>query len=267
MIFGVPKEIKSGENRVGLTPNGVKFLLGSNRNIVFVEAGAGKNAGFSDKEYQKAGAHLVYDNVYRAVEVIVKVKELQSEEYKYLRKGLTLFQFLHLATEKEFLDLLLEKEITSIDLAAIKNDSGVPHIVKPMSEIAGMLAAQLGAHFLASPDGNGKLVGKIGDITPPCYLIFGAGNVGRNAVLMAHSMGARVIAFDTNESLVHELNSKYSHLDGLVFLLYQNTQLQNFLEKGDVFIGAAIPNINGLAAKVLKREDLKYIKPRSVLMM
>ena len=109
MIFGVPKEIKSGEHRVGLTPNGIKFLLGSNGNSVFVESGAGKNAGFSDEEYQKAGAHLVYDNVYRAVEVIVKVKELQPEEYQYLRKGLTLFQFLHLLNNLLLLmDLLLD---------------------------------------------------------------------------------------------------------------------------------------------------------------
>lgn len=265
MIFGVPKEIKSGENRVGLTPAGVKYLLSSNGNRVFVESGAGKNAGFSDEEYREAGATLVYDNVYRAVEVIVKVKELQKEEYKYLRKGLTLFQFLHLATEKEFLDLLLEKEITGIDLAAIKNVDGAPHIVKPMSEIAGMLAAQLGAHYLASPSGNGKLVGQIGDIQPPLCIIFGAGNVGRNAALMANKMGARVIALDTNESLVTKLNAEYAHLSGVVFLPYKNISLREFLKEGDIFIGAAIPNINGLAAKVLKKEDLKYIKPKSVL--
>ena len=198
MIIGVPKEIKNCENRVSLIPSSVKNLV-DNDNIVYIETGAGVKIGFSDDLYEQAGAKILNSaaEVYDKSEVIVKVKELQKEEYALLKNGQTVISYFHLSIEPELTEVLLKKKITTIAYETIEKEDGSLPLLKPMSEIAGHISIQLASRFMQNCDGGiGKLIGGVPGVHPAEILVIGAGVVGQQAIRTALGMGASVTALD-----------------------------------------------------------------------
>jgi alanine dehydrogenase len=210
MIFGTIREIKQGENRVGITPNGVAKLK-EKEHEVLVETGAGVGSGFSDDDYRSAGARIRTDpgEIAKWVNVLVKVKEPIPEEYHVLEKlrWATLFTYLHLSgVPRSLTEKLLEYEITGIAYETIKDSAGGLPLLKPMSEIAGVLAVQEGAHFLLKQHGGcGVTIGNIEGTPPARVVIIGGGVAGVHAAKTALGMGAFVTLVDTQKKRVEEL--------------------------------------------------------------
>ena len=186
MIIGVPKEIKICENRVSLIPSSVKTLI-ENDNEVYVEKGAGERIGFTDEMYEEVGAKILdsAQDVYSKSEIIVKVKELQKEEYSYLKNGQTVLSYAHLAIEPELFDVLIKKKVTTIDYETIQTPDGKLPMLMPVSEIAGRVSIQIGARLLENTYGGvGKLLGGVPGVYPSEVLIVGAGGGGVLQCLM-----------------------------------------------------------------------------------
>ena len=202
MIIGVPKEIKDNEFRVALVPSGAGSLVRDGHTVI-VEEGAGGGSSIEDEEYEKAGAEIATSprEVFEKADIVIKVKEPMPEEYPYLRDGLVLFTFLHLAAKKELTEELLKSRVTAIGYETVKAEapSGGPMlpILKPMSEIAGRLAVQVGAYYLLRPmGGSGVLIGGIPGVGSGKVLILGAGTVGVNSARVAVGLGAEVTVID-----------------------------------------------------------------------
>lgn len=194
MIIGTVKEIKNGENRVGLTPFGSHALV-QKGHTVLIEKNAGLNSGFSDEEYRKTGAKILEKaaQVYEKADLIIKVKEPQKSEFSYYRPGIILYTYLHLAAEPEVTKMLLEKKVTAIAYETIELPDGSLPLLTPMSEVAGRMAVQVGAYFLQKPNGGrGVLLGGVPGVSPANVLIFGTGVVATNAAKMAVGLGAHV---------------------------------------------------------------------------
>lgn len=198
MKIGVPKEIKNNENRVGMTPAGVKELVNHGHEL-FVQATAGVGSGFSDDDYIKAGATVLptIEDVYAVADMIVKVKEPIKPEYKLIKKNQVVFTYFHFACDRELTDAMLESGAVCIAYETVQlQDRSLPLLV-PMSEVAGRMSIQEGARFLERPQGGkGKLLGGVPGVPPAKVLILGAGVVGRNAALMAAGLGADVTICD-----------------------------------------------------------------------
>ena len=214
MIIGVPKEIKDNEFRVALVPSGAGALVRDGHTVI-VEKGAGAGSSIEDEEYEKAGAELADspEEVFKKADIIIKVKEPMPEEYPLLRDGLVLFTFLHLAAKKELAQALLKSRVTAIGYETIetKAPSGGPMlpVLKPMSEIAGRLAVQVGAYYLLRPmGGRGVLIGGIPGVGSGKVLILGAGTVGVNAARVAVGLGAETTVIDID-------TDKFRYLDDL----------------------------------------------------
>jgi alanine dehydrogenase len=204
MRIGVPREVKDGEYRVALSPQGVSSL-----SDVVVEAGAGLGAGFSDDEYAKAGAAIgdPWD-----CELVVKVKELQEAEYRRPRRGQTVFGFQHFGPDPGLLDAALASSATFVAYETVGQADGSLPILAPMSAIAGRLAVQVGAWCLQKQNGgSGVLLAGLEGIAPGRVAIFGAGNVGANALAVAHGMGAKVSVFTKTARRTKPLKSRYPH--------------------------------------------------------
>ncbi|TAK86395.1 MAG: alanine dehydrogenase [Betaproteobacteria bacterium] len=201
MRVGLPKEVKDGEFRVALTPAAVASL----RNVI-VESGAGAGVGFSDEDYVRAGAALGDP---WSCELVVKVKELQESEYGKPRSGQTVFSFQHFGPEPRLLDAALASGATFIAFETVGQESGLP-ILAPMSAIAGRLAVQVGAWCLQKHNGgSGVLLSGLDGVPPGKVAILGAGNVGGNALALAHGMGAEVTVFAKTDKRFHELKRDY----------------------------------------------------------
>ncbi len=197
MIIGIPKEIKNNENRVSVTPAGVKELKGHGHQV-YVQQGAGVGSGFSDEEYKSAGAQMLptIEEVYGVAEMIVKVKEPIEPEYKLVRKGQLLFTYFHFASDRELTDAMIASGATCIAYETVDFRGTLPLLI-PMSEIAGRMAIQEGARFLEKPQGgNGILLGGVPGVKPAKVLVLGGGVVGRNAAMMAAGLGADVTITD-----------------------------------------------------------------------
>ncbi len=238
MIIGVPKEIKIFENRVGMTPNGVRALTQAGHRVL-VEKGAGSGSGFSDKEYRAAGAVLLSSkrDVYRRAELVVKVKEPQPSEFAFFRPGLAIFAFFHLAAEPRLLKELLKKEVTALAFETLEVDGRLP-LLAPMSQIAGSLAALIGANYLRRDlGGKGLLLNAIGGSRPGSVLVLGAGNVGMKAIQVSHGLGARVSVVDLNEERLLALRTQYpERLEA-----YKDLEvLPGLVTESDVVIGAVL---------------------------
>ena len=194
MIIGVPKEIKDKEFRVGIVPAGVKKLVRAGHSV-FIETGAGLGSDIVDEEYEKAGAIIVQTPalVFSRADMVIKVKEPLPQEYRYLRSGLILFTFLHLATLPELTGALLDSRNTAIAYETVQRDNGSLPLLAPMSEVAGRLAVQVGAHYLEKEaGGRGVLLGGVSGVKPGHVTILGSGTVGRNAAQMAVGLGSSV---------------------------------------------------------------------------
>ena len=199
-IIGVPREIKNSENRVALTPAGVETLVKSGHKVL-VEKGAGEGSGFSNEDYEIAGAKVIPDpqTVWQEADIVMKVKEPLREEFDYFHEGLILFTFLHLASEPDLTEALMKKKVTAIAYETIQLDNGTLPLLTPMSEVAGRMSVQVGSQFLEkSYGGKGVLLGGVPGVPPGNVVILGGGTVGTNAAKMALGLGANVTVLDVN---------------------------------------------------------------------
>lgn len=264
MLIGVPKEIKNHEYRVGLTPAGVKeFVTFSHE--VWVETDAGTAIGFPDEEYVAAGAKIIADaaTIFAKADMIVKVKEPQAQECKMLRKGQTLYTYLHLAPDPKQTKLLVESGATCIAYETVTDvKNGLP-LLAPMSEVAGRMAIQAGAHYLEkSHGGSGTLLGGVPGVAPGKVLILGGGVVGTNAAKMALGLGADVTILDRSLPRLRELDDIF---DGRLKTVFSTVDaIEYYSSKADLVIGAVL--IPGAAApKLLTREHIRNMKEGSVV--
>lgn len=264
MRIGIPKEIKNNEYRVALTPDAVAELLRQGHEVA-VQAAAGEGAGFSDNEYAQAGAKLLPDAraVYQFAGLVIKVKEPQPEEYALIRSDHTLFCFLHLAANPGLENFLKVQRTRYLPFEQVRDVQGGLPILAPMSEIAGRLAVQVGAHWLERAQGEaGILLGGIAGVEPGKVLVIGAGNVGTQAAMMAVGLGARVVVLDRNRAALQRIQQ----LLGLRVetALASASTIRRHLPDADLVVGAVL--VPGKAApKVIAREDLSLLKPGRVL--
>lgn len=264
MIIGIPKEIKDNEYRVAQTPGGVEMLV-QHGHTVLVQAGAGEGSGFSDDEYRRSGA-IIVDNpaeIWGKAEMILKVKEPLPEEYDYLRPGLILFTYLHLAADERLTHELLKRQVTAIGYETVELDDGRLPLLIPMSEVAGRMAVQIGAHYLEKTQGGrGKLLGGIPGVRPADVVIIGGGTVGINAAKIALGMGAHVTIIEKNPDRLRYLDEV---LHGNLTTLASNPRnIADSVRVADVVIGAVL--IPGARAPILvSRELVSQMKPGSVI--
>lgn len=264
MLIGTVKEIKTGENRVGLTPAGVGVLV-KNGHTVLVEANAGKNSGFSDEEYAKQGAQIVATaaEVWSKAEMVVKVKEPVQPEFEHLRRDLILFTYLHLAAEEKVTKVLLEKGVAGVAYETVEIEDGSLPLLTPMSEVAGRMAVQIGMHYLERTNGgSGKLLAGVPGVMPATVAIIGSGVVGLNAAKMAHGLCARTIIIGRN---LNELKMADYAFHGQVTTLASNQHnIEQAVVQSDLVVGGVA--ITGAAApKLVTREMIRKMRPGSVL--
>lgn len=264
MKIGVPKEIKNREYRVGLTPAAVHELCG-HKHKVLVETGAGVAIGFSDEDYRQAGAHIVESprEVFELAELIVKVKEPQSEERAMLKPEHTLFTYLHLAPDKPQTDDLVRSGATCIAYETVTDRTGHLPLLAPMSEVAGRMAIQAGAHCLEKAmGGRGVLLGGVPGVPPARVTVVGAGVVGQNAIAMAIGMGAQVTVLDRNMDVLRELDHRYGNR---LTTLFSTTQtLDQAVTESDLVIGSVL--IPGASApKLITRDMIRRMPEGSVI--
>ncbi|MCV0026103.1 alanine dehydrogenase [Bacillus velezensis] len=262
MIIGVPKEIKNNENRVALTPGGVSQLV-SNGHRVLVESGAGLGSGFENEAYESAGAEIIADpkQVWDA-EMVMKVKEPLPEEYAYFRKGLVLFTYLHLAAEPELAQALKDKGVTAIAYETVSEGRTLP-LLTPMSEVAGRMAAQIGAQFLEKPKGGkGILLAGVPGVARGKVTIIGGGVVGTNAAKMAVGLGADVTIIDLNADRLRQLDDIFGHQ--IKTLISNPVNIADSVAEADLLICAVL--IPGAKAPTLVTEEMvKQMKLGSVI--
>ncbi|WP_339232934.1 alanine dehydrogenase [Bacillus sp. PS237] len=262
MIIGVPKEIKNNENRVALTPGGVSQLI-SNGHRVLVETGAGLGSGFENEAYESAGAEIIADpkQVWDA-EMVMKVKEPLPEEYVYFRKGLVLFTYLHLTAEPELAQALKDKGVTAIAYETVSEGRTLP-LLTPMSEVAGRMAAQIGAQFLEKPKGGkGILLAGVPGVSRGKVTIIGGGVVGTNAAKMAVGLGADVTIIDLNADRLRQLDDIFGHQ--IKTLISNPVNIADAVAEADLLICAVL--IPGAKAPTLVTEEMvKQMKPGSVI--
>jgi alanine dehydrogenase len=264
MIIGVPKEIKTEENRVAVTPTGVAAFV-SRDHRVLVEKGAGSGSGLSDRAYENCGATIIdsAEEVWKQSEMIMKVKEPQPSEFPLLRKGLILFTYLHLAANETVTRVLLEKKVTGIAYETIQLDDGSLPLLMPMSEIAGRLSLQVGAWSLqAENGGRGILLGGASGVRPGKVVILGAGMAGSAACQVAAGMGAYVSILDVNPS---KLRYVHDILGGhLTTLMSNRANIEEEVTDADLVIGAVlIPGAK--APKLISRSLVRRMKPGSAI--
>ena len=253
MIVGVPREVKDREYRVGMTPAGVAELVG--RGVtVHVETEAGTGSGFADAEYERAGAQIVPTATDAwGAEMVVKVKEPVPQEYDLLRPGLLLFTYLHLAADEPLTRALLDRRTTGIAYETVQLASGFLPLLNPMSEVAGRMSIQVGAHYLEKTyDGRGVLLGGVPGVAPAQVAIIGGGTVGTNAAQMALGMGAHVTVLEKSIERMRYLSEVFG---GHLTTLYSTTHaVAETVAAADLVIGAVL--IPGARAPRLVSEEM-----------
>ena len=264
MKVGIPREVKNHEYRVALTPVGAHELT-QHGHQVLVEKGAGLGSQVPDEEYVAAGATILdsADDVWGTADMVLKVKEPVAEEYHRLREGLTLFTYLHLAADKPLTEQLVETKVTAIAYETVQLPSGGLPLLYPMSEVAGCLAPQVGAHSLMKAQGGrGVLMGGVGGVANAKVVIIGAGVSGQNAANIALGMGADVTLLDTD---LDKLRMSFWRYNNRVHgLASSKLAIQQQVLEADMVIGAVL--IPGAAApKLVTNELVSQMKPGSVL--
>jgi alanine dehydrogenase len=264
MRIGVPKEIKNHEYRVGLVPSSVTELVHHGHEVI-IERGAGLGAGLADEEYQSAGAIIVDgpDAVFGDAEMIVKVKEPLVEERKRLRQGQILFTYLHLAPDLEQTRDLMESGATCIAYETVTSPSGALPLLTPMSEVAGRLAPQVGAHCLEKAQGGrGVLLGGVPGVPGADVVILGGGVSGTHAATIALGMGSHVTVIDRSAEVLRRLSSQFGSSVRTVFST--RDAIAQAVKQADLLIGAVL--VPGAAApKLITSEMVKTMKPGSVI--
>ena len=264
MLIGVPKEIKNHEYRVGLTPSGVRELV-ANAHKVLVQTQAGLAIGFTDEQYIQAGASIASsaEETFERSDMIVKVKEPQPVECRMLRRDQILFTYLHLAPDPEQTKLLLESDAIAIAYETVTDERGGLPLLAPMSEVAGRMAIQAGAHALEKAQGGrGVLLGGVPGVAPARVVVIGGGVVGLNAARMTMGAGAEVTILDKSLPRLKEIDMVFG---GRIKTLVSNSaNIEDCLREADLVIGAVL--IPGAAApKLVTRPMLKIMKPGAVL--
>ena len=264
MIIGVPKEIKNHEYRVGLTPAAAKEFV-ANGHQVLIENNAGTAIGFTNDQYEAAGASIIdtAEQIFEQAEMIVKVKEPQPNECKMLREGQTLYTYLHLAPDPTQTELLVESGATCIAYETVTDHTGGLPLLAPMSEVAGRMSIQAGAHHLEKAQGgSGTLLGGVPGVAPAKVLVVGGGVVGTNAAKMAVGMGADVTILDRSLPRLRQLDDIF---DGRVKTVFSTVDaIEHYTSHADLVIGAVL--IPGAAApKLITREHIANMKPGAVL--
>ena len=254
MIVGLPREIKNNENRVALTPAGVRALIAAGHEVL-VEHEAGVGSGISDEEYLAAGAKILgtADEVFQGAGMIVKVKEPVGPEYQRLRKGQILYTYLHLAPARELTAMLLERGVAGVAYETITAANGSLPLLTPMSEVAGRMAIHVGAFYLQkSNGGRGVLLSGVPGVAPADVVIIGGGVVGTNAAKIAAGMGADVTILETSPDRMRELDDIFF---GRVKTVASNADtLERGCRRADLLVGAVL--IPGAAAPKLVSRDL-----------
>ncbi len=264
MIIGVPKEIKPDEYRVSMLPVGVETLC-KNGHTVLVEKSAGEGSGFSDADYQKAGAKILdtANEVYAQADMIIKVKEPLPEEYELIKKDQILFTYFHFAASEELTKAIMKTESIAVAYETVElSDHSLPLLI-PMSEVAGRMSIQEGAKYLEKrTGGRGVLLPGVPGVEPATVVVLGGGVVGTNAAKMAAGLGANVFILDVNLERLRYLDDVMpKNVSMLMSNLYN---IRDMLTRADLLIGAVlIPGAK--APKLVTRDMLKLMKPRSVL--
>ena len=264
MHIGVPREIKNNEFRIGLVPASVAELTAAGHQLL-VEKGAGVGIGCSDDDYTKAGATIIDSavEIFKRAEMIIKVKEPQTSEIKMLREGQILFTYLHLAPDSEQTQGLIDSGATAIAYETVTDDQGLLPLLKPMSEVAGRMSIQAGAHCLEkSIGGAGRLLSGAIGVAPANVVVIGGGIVGTNAMRMALGLEAHVTVLDRSLEQLAQIDRQFG---GRVNTIYSNAAtLEEYVLKADLVIGAVlIPGAK--APKLVTAEMVKRMKPGAVL--
>ncbi len=254
MIIGVPAEIKDSENRIAITPSGVKALKDDGHEVM-VETDGGVGSGISNEKYIDAGAEMVDEpaEIFERADMIMKVKEPLPEEYELLQEEQILFTYLHLAAFENLTEVLCKKNITSIAYETIEDEEGNLPLLTPMSEVAGRLATQAGARFLEKPQGgNGVLLGGIPGVKPGKVVVIGGGTVGLNATKMAVGLGADVTVLEKSEEQMRYIDDIFQ--GRVKTLMSSEYNLHAESSQADLLIGAVL--IPGAKAPKLVTEEL-----------
>ncbi|WP_321401596.1 alanine dehydrogenase [Maridesulfovibrio sp.] len=262
MLIGIPKEVKTMENRVSMTPGGVETLVRRGHAVV-VEKGAGLGSGLSDDEYIAAGARIGSVDDAWAADMVIKVKEPIASEYKYLRENLLLFTYLHLAADEALTKVLLESGTAGVAYETVQLPDGSLPLLTPMSEVAGRMAAQEGALHLEKPKGGrGILVGGVPGVAPAKVMVLGGGVVGTNAAKIAAGMGANVTIFDVNHARLQYLDDIFNGRVNTMTSTEPN--IRAAVAEADLVIGAVlIPGAK--APNLVTRGMLSTMKEGAVI--
>ncbi|MBP9723107.1 MAG: alanine dehydrogenase [Gammaproteobacteria bacterium] len=264
MLIGVPKEIKNNEYRVGLTPSNAQELISRGHKVI-VEADAGHGVGFDDCHYIDVGAQISNDaaSIYKSSDMIVKVKEPQPQECKLLKEDQVLFTYLHLAPDPMQTALLVQSGSVAIAYETVTDDFGGLPLLSPMSEVAGRMAIQAGAHCLEkSQGGSGMLLGGIPGVPAARVVVLGGGVVGTNSIRMAIGMEANVTVIDKSIKRLRELDFQFGSKLNTVFATKHNIEF--YVAKSDLVIGAVL--VPGAAApKLVTKQMLSTMRRGSVL--
>lgn len=264
MIVGIPNEIKNIENRVSLTPSGTRELV-QRGHTVYVQHTAGINSGFTDEDYEKAGAHILpsIEDVYGTAEMIIKVKEPIESEYGLVREGQLVFTYFHFACDQQLTEAMIKSKSVCMAYETVVDRQGALPLLIPMSEVAGRMSVQEGARFLEKPQGGkGILLGGVPGVKPAKVLVLGGGVVGTNAALMAAGLGADVTICDISLPRLRQLNEFMPKNVKTLFSSAHNIEQE--LATTDLVIGAVlIPGAK--APHLITRPMLKLMKKGSVL--
>ena len=263
MNIGVPKEIKNNEFRVAITPSGVREFI-KHGHSVSIETNAGLGSAITDEDYRKVGATILSsaDEIWQSSDLVLKVKEPIAAEYSRMRKGQVLFTYLHLAASRECTDALIKSGITAIAYETVEVNGGLP-LLAPMSEVAGRMAAQVGAAALQkSAGGRGVLLGGVPGVRPGKVLVLGGGTAGLAAATIAHGMRADVTVVDVNQRRLGEIDQIFG---GTVTTLMSNThEIEEQALEADLVIGAVLVH-GAKAPKLITNELVKKMKSGAVL--
>ena len=264
MIIGVPKEIKNNENRVAVTPSGVRELVGHGHKV-YVQHTAGEGSGFPDELYVKAGAEILpnIEDVYAIAEMIIKVKEPIKPEYPLIRRDQVVFTYFHFASDRELTEAMIRSGAVCIAYETVELPNRQLPLLIPMSEVAGRMSIQEGARFLEKPQGGmGVLLGGVPGVKPAKVLILGAGVVGRNAALMAAGMGADVTITDISLPTLRHVADVMPKNVKTLYSSRHNIEAE--LPDTDLVIGSVlIPGAK--APKLVTRDMLALMRPGTLL--
>ena len=263
LTVGVPREIKIDENRVAVTPDGVREAISRDVAVV-VEAGAGTGSSITDDEYRAAGAEVVgLDEVWDRADLICKVKEPQPEEFKRFRPGLVVLTYLHLAAYPKVADALLEHQVTGVAYETVQLSSGALPLLAPMSEVAGRMSVQIGAHYLERHvGGRGVLLGGVPGVRPARVVVLGAGNVGWNAAWLAAGIEAEVHLLDKDLDRLRFVDQ--IHRGRITTLASNRGAVERAVAEADLVIGAVLV-AGGRAPTVVTEDMVRNMKEGSVI--